>query len=127
MKTVGLIPFEEMPEDNADLAKLNVQFPRLNPDAPETCPVAMKDLLEYLNIEGSDGEKVIRAKDLKFLRTALVGEARYWIWRLKDGFGDDSYATVCERDNIGLISGYDANYFELTPEQYLLADYHNTL
>ena len=66
-----------------------------------------------------------KAADLGFIRTAQVGERKYWIWRFRDEYGIECFATVeCAPDGTACI-GYDINYLGLTPEQYMLGDYHN--
>jgi len=37
-----MIPFEEMSEDNAQLANIAVEFPVLEPNTAESCPVALR-------------------------------------------------------------------------------------
>lgn len=113
-----------MPGDNADLAAVQVDFDRLSPDSPEACPVAMTDLLDYLAREVRDGEQ-LTATDLTFLRTAQVETTEYWVWQFKEPGpdGDDAYATVSRSGNQATL-GCDTNYYGLSPEQFILGDYH---
>lgn len=119
-----MISFEEMPEDNAELAKLEIEFPRLEPDSADSCPVSLDDVVAYLRLESPDGESV-QADQLRFLRTALVAQHRYWIWAFRESDGTDCFATVSESPDGTTCTGYGDNYHGLTPEQFVLGDYHN--
>lgn len=74
-----MIPFEEVPEDNTELANIEVEFPHLQPNTPESCPVSLADVVGYLRMESPDG-MCVEADQLQFVRTALVSDHRYWIW-----------------------------------------------
>lgn len=74
-----VLSFDEMPEDNADLADVDVDFARLPDDSAACCPVSMEEVLEYLAMEAPDGES-LQGDDLEFLRTARVEDTDYWIW-----------------------------------------------
>jgi hypothetical protein len=114
----------EMPDDNADLAQVRVEFERLAPDSPAACPVGVDELLAYLTDEVPHGES-LSADDLAFVRTARVEESEYWLWRFREPgvSGDDAYASV-SRSGQAVTLGYEANYYALTPEQFILGDYH---
>lgn len=118
-----MIPYEQMPEDNADLARVEVSFPYLAENTAETCPVPIEDILEYLAAEAVDGED-LAAEDLEFLRTARVAEWDYWIWRFTESDGSEAYVTVSRRPDGQTCVGYDENYYGLSPEQFMLGDYH---
>lgn len=120
-----MLSFDEMPKDNADLATVEIDFPRLKNDSPDGCPVSVSEILEYLALEVPDGDQ-LTADDLEFVRTAKVAERDYWIWRFNEPDGDDAYATVyLSRKWFETCTGYDTNYYKLTPEQYILGDYHD--
>jgi len=74
-----MIPFDEMPEDNAQLASISIGFPLVQPNTAESCPVPISDVVEHLRLESPDGD-AIDAGRLSFLRTAQVADQRYWIW-----------------------------------------------
>lgn len=118
-----MIPFEAMPEDNAKLASIAIAFPRLEPDTASSCPIPMDDVLEYLRVESPDGDAV-QVKQLRFLRTAQVAEQRYWIWAFQEADGTDCYVTVSVSPGGESCVGYDANHYGLSPDQFLLGDYH---
>jgi hypothetical protein len=115
---------DEIPTDNRELAGVVVEFARLRDDSQRSCPVRIADLLTYLRDEVPGGQR-LQPADLTFLRTAQVGDSRYWIWCLNepDG-GDPAYATVSVEDSGRVTSGYDTNTYGLTPEQFMLGDYH---
>lgn len=120
-----LVRADDLPADNADLAKVQIDFPRLSDDSPVSSPVPVDDILQYLADEAPGGE-MLTAADLVFLRTAQVEATRYWIWRFvePDG-GEPAYVTVSESaDGSGGV-GYDANSYGLSPEQFILGDYRD--
>ncbi|TAK30631.1 MAG: hypothetical protein EPO21_18980 [Chloroflexota bacterium] len=117
-----MLSYDEMPEDNEDLAKVEVSFPTLPRDSAESCPVSISEIMEYL---ASEGENVV-PDDLHFIRTAQVAEREFWIWRFVDSDGDECYVTVDHGSNEWCI-GYDANWHGLSPEQFMLGIYHNVL
>lgn len=118
-----MIPFDEMPEDNAELASISVEFPMLRSNTAESCPVPLSDVVEYLRRESTDGDAV-QPEQLSFLRTAQVAEQRYWIWAFQEADGSPCYVTVSVSPEGSSCIGYEENYYNLTPEQFMLGDYH---
>jgi hypothetical protein len=118
-----MIPYDRMPEDNSELAKIDVDFPRLDPDTAESCPTPLEDVLAYLRMESADGDAV-DASQLTFRRTAQVADRRYWTWSLRESEGADCYVTVSVGPDGDDCIGYEENYYGLTPEQFMLGDYH---
>jgi hypothetical protein len=116
--------YEDLPEDNAELAQLVIEFSRLADDTPASCPVSMKEILDYLHLESPDGDEV-EEKDLVFLRTAQVAEKAYWIWKFTESDGVQCYVTVSVTSQSETCIGYEQNTYGLTPEQYVLGDYYN--
>lgn len=114
---------EDMPEDNADLAKIDVSFPSLDPDSPSHCPASIDEILAYLRVESPDGDSV-NEDQLHFIRTADVYETHYWIWSFVERDGSKCFVTVARRPDDQLIIGYEEDYYGLTPEQFMLGDYH---
>jgi len=112
-----MIPYDDMPEDPADVAKIQIDFPRLEHDTAMSCPCLMKDIIGYLHREAESAT----AADLEFIRTAQVEDNRYWIWRFS---GDECYVTVEYQPDGSRCIGYNDNYCGLTPEQFMLADHH---
>jgi hypothetical protein len=112
---------DQMPEDNADLAKINVELPPAPArklKAPETF---LADVSEYLDLEG-----YIHDAELKFIRTALVDTTVYYIWSF-ESVGDPCFVTVSIGQDGSQCIGCDENYWGLSPEQFIMADYHNCL
>lgn len=111
---------DQMPDDNAKLAAIPVDLPSLPDDRLPSPSGTAPDLLDYLRREGfpPDG-------GLRFLRNARVGRTVYLIWAFESD-GEPAYATasVCDRE---WTLGGGANPWGLTPEQYILADYHDCL
>jgi len=121
--TMMMIPYDHMPEDNSELAKVNVDFPRLDPDTAESCPTPLDDIVEYLRMESTDGDAV-DASQLTFRRTAQVADRRYWIWSFRESDGSNCYVTVSVGPDGDDSIGYEEDYYGLTPEQFMLGDYH---
>jgi hypothetical protein len=119
-----MLSYGDMPEDNADLAGIDVSFARLEDDSAESCPVPIEQILDYLGDEVPNGD-LLEAEDLVFIRTAQVAEIAYWIWRFEEPDGTPAYATVSRDPDGSVCIGYDSNDFGLTPEQFMLGEYHN--
>jgi hypothetical protein len=113
-----------MPDDNASLADVEVVFPRLAEDLPTTCPVSLDDLVRHLSDEAPGGDS-LTTRELVFLRTAQVEDMQYWVRRFKepDG-GEHAYATVAVAAHGSPTIGCEADYYGLTPEQFIVGDYH---
>lgn len=119
-----MIPYEKMPEDNADLARISVDFPRLTPDVPMTCPVTSQEILDYLALEAPDGE-MLTWEELTFIRTADVEGTAYWIWRFHEQDKREAYCIVSKSLGGRITIGYDENWYGLSPEQFILGHYHD--
>ncbi len=117
------INLADLPDDPAELADAAVDFPRLEDDSPASCPSSIGELVEYINME-IEGLGEISTSNLVFLRTAQVGERRYWIWRFPEPDGQMGYATVSLDPDGQTTQGYDSDRYGLSAEQYLLGDYH---
>lgn len=116
-----------MPDDNAELAKIEIDFPYLKYNTPMSCPSLMAEILEYLSIECPNVEK-IKEEDLIFLRTAKVKKTKFWIWKFFDQDRAECYVTVSSWRKFLFLKnvciGYDENYYSLTPEQYILGEFY---
>jgi len=109
---------EDMPDDREDLASVEVTFPPLESGDMDRASEFVPDIVDYLDADG----ETVTAEDLRFLRAALVEETKYWVWAF--GSEDDpSYVFVSERPGAGRCVSYDFAD-GLTPEQAILADYH---
>ena len=120
---VHVLSAEEMPDDNVDIALIQVDFPRLDDDSATSCPVAAAALIDYLTDEVPNGDRLTEG-DLQFQRTADAEGVRYWIWAFDEPDGDLAYVTVSVSPSGASTIGYDANFYALTPEEFILGDYH---
>lgn len=118
-----MISFDQMPEDNAELAHMEIEFPQLQHNTSESCPISLDEIVEYLRAESLDGDSVT-TDQLQFLRTALVADYRYWIWSFRESDNMDCYVTVSISSDGITCTGYEVNYYNLTPEQFMLGDFH---
>jgi len=81
--------------------------------------------MDYVAIESGDCGDA-REDSLKFIRTARLNKSPYWLWSYTNDDGDFYY--VCLGLNargqtiLSLTSTHD-----LTPEQYILADYYSLI
>jgi hypothetical protein len=82
----------------------------------------MDELRGYVALESPDGSAV-EAQRFKFLRTAKVEAREYWIWSFKESDASRAYVTV-SRSAEGVEIGYSPDFHDLTPEQFMLGDYH---
>lgn len=120
------MPYEELPENIEDFAKLDVCFDRLLHDTPLSCPVPLHSIIEYLKLEAVVEELPLEA--LRFIRTARVQDKEYWVWRLDDEYVDDDHLVTVRREPDGTTCiGYWDNSAGLTLDQSLLADYYDLL
>ncbi len=114
-----MLTFDEMPQDNKDLSKVDVEFPHVSLDEVSGPEDIEPHLLDYLEREDykPDG-------DLHFLRTALVEKKVYWIWKFECE-GEKAYATATQDEDGNTSVGCDLDDYNLSPEQYILGDYHD--
>ena len=107
-----------LPENPDSLTSVPFDLPRLSEDSAASCPVSIGNILDHLRREAaSDG---VTAADLGFLRTARVDDSDYWIWRFTDPSGAECFVTASINGTRSEI-GFDENYDDLTPEQFILA------
>jgi hypothetical protein len=92
------------------------ELPRLDPDTAETSPEPMEEILEYL---GMEADEEIAVDALRFVRTAKVEGRDYWIWEFDDADENQCYVTVSRGADGRTMIGYDVNYDNLTPEQFM--------
>ncbi len=118
-----MIPREQLPEDAADWTEVDVTFERLIPDTAESCPQSEDEIFDYVRMESADTESSSRSR-LKFLRTAAVGDSRYWMWEYQESDGQRVYVLFQEDFDGSSILGL-AEPNGLSQEQYLLADYYD--
>ena len=115
-----MLTADQMPDDNADLAGIPITLPEVALSGIADPNSFVDDMMEYLEIEDFEPDG-----DLHFLRTANVKGTLYYIWRFQSS-GDDCYATVAIVDGSSCV-GCSENRWQLTPEQFIMADYHNCI
>ena len=118
-----MISYEEMPDDNAKLADIEVDFPLLQPNTAVSCPVPIADIVDYLHVESQDGD-TFQAAQLQFLRTALVAQHHYWIWSFQESDGSACYVIATVAPDGSTSIGYEENCYGLSPEQFMLGWFH---
>jgi hypothetical protein len=112
-----MAPRKKLPKKFKDRKGISVSFPRLSPDSPRSCPLSIREIMEYVRVESADLEKAKR-KSLVFLRTAEVGEYLYWLWRFTESNGEECYVTVQYEPNCTVVIGLTGSE-GLSPEEYL--------
>jgi len=96
-----------------------VSLPYLDVDSPDTSPVSVAELRTH--IAALVGEARERSVSLRFIRTARIGEMKYWLWTARVR-GAMSYATVLqEPDGSAWIRHHDGG--PRPPEELLVDDY----
>jgi len=117
-----MIPREKLPDDPMEWTDINVSFPHLAPDSSESCPQTKEEILEYVARESADLDQAKEAR-LKFLRTAQVSDARYWLWSYEEEDGEVCYVALRQKKDSEHLSLSSTS--GLSPEHYLLAHYYN--
>jgi hypothetical protein len=103
-----------------DVRGVEVSLPRLSPDVPGTCPVAMADIVEHVDTEEMGASSP--SSPLEFIRTALIGHTKYWLWKYNDADGNANYALVSEWPGGKTVSMCDWTH-DMTPEQFIVAQH----
>lgn len=116
-----MLNFEDLPDDNAELAGLSVSFPTLKDNSFTSCPVSLKEIAAYVARESGE---VVNAEQLKFVRTARVADHDYWLWTLTESDGQRAYVSV-SRAGPAVQVGYSPDTYGLTAEQFMLGDYYD--
>jgi len=118
---IEFVEYEEMPDDNEDIAKFDIVFPNLQKDQSKRYKEFVDNLVDYLHDEG----ETVGAGDLKFIKAVQVKEQKYWIWEFHDKEDNDQcFAVVSEGPHGSLWINYDMNWHNLSPDQFILGDYH---
>jgi hypothetical protein len=113
----------ELPEDAAKWTSVTVSFPRLEHDSAESCPESFDEIMRYLRAESGDTDRA-EANRLCFLRTALVGKDKYWLWSYEEEDAARCFVAFrVKEDGSACLDISQTN--GLSPEQYLLADYYD--
>jgi hypothetical protein len=120
-----MIPRDRLPEDAADWRTIGISFPRLPQDTTHSCPMKVKQIMEYVRMESADLDDADPAR-LAFVRTARVEDMSCWLWTYTEGDGQVNFVLFERRDDgrerLGLTESNG-----LSPEQYLLAAYYDEI
>jgi hypothetical protein len=103
-----------------DVRGVDVSLTRLAPDVAGTCPVPMEDIVEYVDTEELGASSPPSSPE--FIRTALIGQTKYWIWKYNNGDGEANYALASEWPGARTLTMCDWTY-NMTPEQFILAQH----
>jgi hypothetical protein len=82
-----MISREQLPDDPLEWKGIDVSFPRLGADTEESSPRPRPEVFDYICRESADSDQA-KEERLKFLRTAQVGEAQYWLWSYEEEDGE---------------------------------------
>jgi len=97
-----------------------ITLPHLDEDTPHSCPVGSTQLRAHIAALAGEGRE--RGLHLRFIRTARIGEMKYWLWSVRQ-HDAHAYATVLvEPDGSAWIRHHDGPAPH-TPEELLLEDY----
>ena len=77
----------------------------------------------YVQLESADLDAAQRSR-LRFIRTAQVAEANYWLWDYTEGDGEVCYVTLRQNPDGSNLLSLDWHN-GLSHEQFLLAEYYN--
>lgn len=119
----SLIPRDQLPYDAEDWKKVEVDFAYLPDNTEKSCPISLKELMEYIRMESADTDKASE-ESLSFIRTALIKKNKCWIWKYTESDGELCYVTFWKkswrRTELGISSANG-----LSPEQFILAEYYD--
>jgi len=97
-------------------------LPYLDRDSAASCPVSALQLRAHLGAAlGETGE---RGLSLRFVRTARIGEMKYWLWSVRSRVGR-AYATVLVEPDGAAWIRHHAEASPRVPEELLLEDYRS--
>lgn len=120
-----MIEREKLPEDAADWSDLDVSFEPLPDNTVGSCPESEDRIFEYVCQESADTDASERSR-FRFIRTAQVGDAQFWLWEYEESDGMVVYVTFQARnDETSLLGLAESN--GLSPEQFMLAEYYDEI
>lgn len=97
--------------------QFHFEFPRLNPDTPESVPGGLNGVLEYVECESG----TLSTKGMRWLWTANIGGVHYWLWEHVE---DDAYVFMENSRGSCLLSLESRR--GLSPDQFLARQYLRT-
>jgi hypothetical protein len=69
---IQFVPYEDMPDENEELAKFDIRFPPLDEAQAQRYGEFIDDLVDYLHDEG----ETVSKEDLVFIKPVQVKEQR---------------------------------------------------
>jgi hypothetical protein len=117
-----MIPREKLPEDPLEWSDVKVSFAHLAPDSADSCPQTKEEILEYIARESADLDRTNEER-LKFIRTAQVADARYWLWSYEEEDGEVCYVALRQKKGSEYLSLSSTS--SLSVDRYLLAHYYD--
>ena len=117
---------DELPDDAMELAKCNIDLPYASDNSEESCDLSINHIMWHIKCEAIDYEYIKKNKP-DFIRTAILNNTQYWIWRVRESTGIQYYYTVTEDEYGRQTIRYCENYGNWTPEQYMIGDYYKML
>lgn len=119
-----MVQRDELPDTFDELLNVRVELPEAPGETEKSCPVPMDEIRQHLAYECPGGEfaggESVMEFQLKFARTAVIDDTRYWIWLFKDEREADSYVLVGAGSN--QLLSYDETY-GMTPEQIIVKEH----
>lgn len=97
-----------------------MSLPYLSPNDAASCPVSVEEIMAYVRLESSDGDHA-RPDRLEFVRTALVGEAKYWVWTYTESDATECYVFFRQREDGGTLTALTGSLGSSSVEDYLMA------
>lgn len=111
----------EFPDEEREIAKLEVELPRLPEDSPKGCPRSVSDVKSYLRAEFASERDPKPTFDLFFGRTAQIGGTKFWLWGFTHHDGRTYYVVVTLLNRTASIMYAPGDC--LTPEQFVALQY----
>jgi hypothetical protein len=117
-----MISREELPEDPLEWHDVNVSFPLLAQDSEASSPWSRSEVFDYVQRESADLDQS-KEERLRFVRTAQVADAQYWLWTYQEEDGESCYVALRQKKDSEYLSLSSTS--GLSPERYLLAHYYD--
>ena len=121
----AMIRRDQLPDDAVDWNNVSVSFPRLAEDSADSCPESENRIFEYIQVESADLDAADRSR-LRFVRTARIADARFWLWEYSEEDGELQFVVFRQRPDGSTLLGLSSPN-GLSHEQYLLANYYDEI
>ena len=120
-----MISRDQLPDDAAEWTDVAVSFERLSIDSADSCSISEDEVFEYVRMESADTDSADRAR-LRFVLTARVADAEYWMWQYSEEDGQLCYVVFRRNSDGSTVLGLSEPN-GLSHQQYLLADYYEEI